>query len=236
MFEIGVFEHDERIAAAKLHRRRLEVLPGAGRDAAAGGDAAGQGNALDARVLDDVVGLFVRDQKIGVEADGRARVDQQFLEGNGALRHDAGVLHQQGVARHQMRTGDPGKLVIGKVPGLDAEDHADRAALHVAFAERRMEFLVGQEMLGILGVVGEDLGAELDFSARLVDALAHLQRHGVGQILHPVVHQGGCLGDDDGALGVGLVPPGLETLLGGGDLGLELPCRSGSQTSSGVFR
>ena len=89
------------------------------------------------------------------------------------------------VAGHQMRTGDPGKLVIGKVPGLHAEDHADRAALHVAFAERRMEVFVGEEMLGILGVVGEDLGAELHLPARLVDALAHLQRHGVRQILHP---------------------------------------------------
>ena len=30
------------------------------------------------------------------------------------------------------------------------------------------------------------------------------------------------LGDDDRALGVGLVPPGLEAGRGGGDLGLEL--------------
>ena len=40
--------------------------------------------------------------------------------------------------------------------------------------------------------------------------------------LDPVVHNGGCRGDDDGALGVGLGPPGHEMLLGFGDLGHKL--------------
>ena len=84
-------------------------------------------------------GLLVRDQKIGVQADRRARLDQELLEGDRALRHDAGVLHHQDVARHQVGTGDPGQLVVGEVPGLDAEDHADRAALHVGFADGRIE-------------------------------------------------------------------------------------------------
>ena len=117
----------------------LRFCPGPRRDAPAGRDAAGQRNALDARIVDDAVRLLVRDQQIGIQPGRRARVDPQLLEGDGALRHDAGVLHQQDVARHQMRTGDPRKLVIGKVPGLDAEDHADRAALHVGFAEGRMQ-------------------------------------------------------------------------------------------------
>ena len=75
------------------------------------------------------------------------------------MRHDAGVLHHQDVARHQMRTGDAGKLVVGKVPGLDAEDHADRAALHMGFADGRMELHRRQEALGVLGVVGEDVAS-----------------------------------------------------------------------------
>ncbi len=157
VFEICVLEHDERVATAELHRGRLEVLAGPGRDAPAGRHAAGEGHTLYPRILDEVVGLLVRDQKIGVEAGGCAGVDPQLLEGDGALRHDACVLHQQDIAGHQVRTGDPGKLVVGEVPGLHAEDHADRAALHVSFAERRMELHRSQETLGVLGVVGEDV-------------------------------------------------------------------------------
>ncbi len=95
VFEIGVFEDDERVAAAELHRGWLEVLAGACRDASAGRDAAGQRHALDARVIDDVVRLIVRDQQIGIQTGGRARLDQKLLEGDRALRHDARVLHQQ---------------------------------------------------------------------------------------------------------------------------------------------
>ena len=153
VFEIGIFEHDERVAAAELHRGRLEVLTGARRDAPAGRDAAGQRHALDARIIDQSVRLVVRNQKIGIEPGRRARVDPKLLEGDRALRHASGVLHQQHVAGHQVRTGDPGELVVGEVPGFDAEDHADRAALHVAFAESRMQLDVGQEALGVLGIV-----------------------------------------------------------------------------------
>ena len=109
-----------------------------------------------------------------------------------------------------MRTGDARELVVGKVPGLDAEDHADRAALHMGFAEGRMELHGRQEALGVLGVVGEDLRAELHFAARLADPLAHLQRHGVREFVGLVVHERGGLGDDDRPLGIALVPPGLE--------------------------
>jgi len=73
-----------------------------------------------------------------------------------------------------MRTGDTGKLVVGKVPGLHTEYHPDRAAFHVAFAETRMELDWRKKAVGILGVVGEDIGAELHLAAGLADTLAHL--------------------------------------------------------------
>ena len=110
----------------------MRFLPGARRDASAGRDAAGQRDALDTGIIDNLVGLVMRDQQIGIEADRRARLDQKLFEGDRALRHDAGVLHQQDVTRHQVRTGDPRKLIIGEVPRFDAEDHADRAALHMS--------------------------------------------------------------------------------------------------------
>ena len=140
--EVGVFQHDEGVAAAELHGGDLEVPAGARGDALARGDAAGQADALDAGVVDDLVGLLMGDEQVGVEADRRAGVEQQLLECDRALRHDAGVLHHQRIAGHQVRAGDARELVIGEVPGLDAEDHADRAALHVRLA------LVGLSLTG----------------------------------------------------------------------------------------
>jgi len=54
-FQIGIVKDDERIAVAELQRGRLEVLPGACRDAATGRGATGQRDALDPRVIDDAV-------------------------------------------------------------------------------------------------------------------------------------------------------------------------------------
>jgi hypothetical protein len=94
VFEIGIFEHDERIAAAELHRRRFEVLTGARRDAPAGCHAARQCHAFDTGIIDQIFRLIVRNQKIGVEPSRRARVRQKLLKGNRALRHTSGVLDQ----------------------------------------------------------------------------------------------------------------------------------------------
>ena len=221
MLEIGVFEDDERVAAAELHRRRFQVLAGPRRDASAGRDAAGQRDTFDTNIIDDTIRLIVRDQQIGIQPGGRARVDPQLLEGDGALRHDAGVLHQHDVARHQMRTGDPGKLVVGKIPRLHAEDHTNRAALHMAFAEGRMKLHRRQEAFGVLGVIGENIRAELDLPESLADALAHLECHRMRELVGLGMQQLRRLGDDDRALGVGLVPPGFETLFRRRDLRLK---------------
>ena len=42
-----------------------------------------------------LIGLLVRNQQIGVQTRGRARVDPKFLERDRALRHDARMLHHQ---------------------------------------------------------------------------------------------------------------------------------------------
>jgi len=143
----------------------LRFLPARARDASSGCNAARERHTFDSRVIDDAVGLIVRNQKIGIQTGGGTRLDQKFLEGNRALRHDTRVFHQYNVARHQVRTGDPGKLVVGKVPGLHTEDHADRAALHVAFAETRMQLHRRQEALGVLGIIGKDVRAEFNLAA-----------------------------------------------------------------------
>ena len=85
-----------------------------------------------------------------------------------------------------------------------------------------MQFHRRQEALGILGVIGKDVRAELHLAAGFIDALAHFERHRVRELVGLRMHDRRCLGHDDRALGIGLVPPGLEAGCGGRDLGLEL--------------
>jgi hypothetical protein len=70
-----------------------------------------------------------------------------------------------------------------------------------------------QKRFGVLGVIAQDVGAEFHLAARLVDALAHLQRFEPGEVIPMGAQQRRCLVDDDRALGVRLVLPGLETSL-----------------------
>ena len=221
VFEIGVVEDDKCVTAAELHRRGLEVLSGSRCDALARRDAAGQRHAFDAGVVDDAIRLIMRDQEIGVEPDGRARLDPKLLEGDPALRNDARMFHQQDIARHKVRTGDASELIVGKVPRLDAEDDAERAALHMAVAKARVEFDIRQETLGILGVIGEDAGAEFDLSDRFADALAHLERHDVRQFLGLFVHEGRRSRDNFRPFAIRLAPPDLVAGRGGRNLALE---------------
>ena len=98
------------------------------------GQTAGQCHPSDARIVDDPIGLLMRDEEIGKQALGSACVNPELFKLNAALRHTASVFHHQGIARHQVRAGNAGQLIEGKIPWFDAEDHADGGGLHVGFA------------------------------------------------------------------------------------------------------
>lgn len=86
------------------------------------------------------------------------------------------------------------------------------------FADGRMQFLRSQEALGVFSVVGEDIGAELDLAARLIDALAHLKRHSMRKCLCLFMEERRRFGDDFRPLGISFEPPRLETFCGGCEL------------------
>ena len=90
-----------------------------------------------------------------------------------------------------MRAGDAGELVVRKVPGLDAKQHAQGRAFHVRFADPGVQRGRCQKGLGVLGVIGQDVAAELDLTARLMNSLAHLQRFQPGEVVHMGVQQRG---------------------------------------------
>ncbi len=92
----------------------------------------------------------------------------------GALRR---VLEQDRVARHQVRAGEPGHLVVGVVPRHDPEQRADgRLADDRAAAGARRDRLVGQQRGPLVGVVAVDVDDELDLAHGLGRGLAHLAR------------------------------------------------------------
>ena len=67
-----------------------------------------------------------RQEEVRVDALGHAGVVEALLDRQGGLRVELGVLEQDRVAEHQVRSGDPDDLVERVVPRLDGEDDADR--------------------------------------------------------------------------------------------------------------
>lgn len=86
------------------------------------------------------------------------------------------MLEDDGVAEHEVGGGEPGHLVGRVVPRHHAEESADRLPTDEGFtlAGGQGDRLVGEEGRRVPGVVGVDLGAELDLPDGLVERLAHL--------------------------------------------------------------
>src|SRR5271157_5499261 len=82
---------------------------------------------------------MMRDQKVGVGARWRTSLQPKFLESDGALWNARRVLHHNDIASHQIGGGKAGELVVGKVPRLDAEEHAEGDTFDLSFARARLE-------------------------------------------------------------------------------------------------
>lgn len=150
---------------------------------------AGEGHALDAWVGYHLGDLLVGGVDVDIRADGEACLSAQALEqgrGGGALR---GVLEDDGVAQGEVRGSEPRDLIGGEVPRHDAEQHTHRGTTDngAAGAGGDGELLVGEELLGVVGVVVVDVDAEVDFALRFLERLAHL--------LHDVRRQFGTMLD-----------------------------------------
>src|ERR1017187_10859457 len=172
----------EGVAPTKLHRRLLKVLSGSGGNQLSRFDAARQRDALDPGIVDHLSDLVMRDQQVGVHAHRRTRFKPQLLKSDGALRHTPCVLHHDDIALHQVGRGKTRELVVGEVPRLNAEQHAERATFDLGFARTRLEAFGCEEALGVPGIVVEDVRTERHFASSLVDELAHLERHWAGKL------------------------------------------------------
>jgi hypothetical protein len=136
------------------------------------------------------------------------------------------MFDDHGIAGHEVRPGDTRQLVVRKVPGLDTEDHADRAAFHMRLAACRMQFDGCQKFLGVLGVVGKNARREFNLAAGFGDALAHFQRHCMREGLNLRRHQLGRLADDFRTFRIALVTPDVVGALRGRQHRLEVGIRN----------
>lgn len=144
------------------------------------------------------------------------------------------MLEHDGVAEGEVRGGEPGDLVGGEVPRHDAEEHADRAAAddRAAGTGGDVHGLVGEVLLGVVGVVVVDVHTEVDLTLRLVARLAHLPHDAVRQLvtvlgvqIAEATQQRGAVGHGAGAPPRGGLVRGVDGRghlgVGGGGVGLD---------------
>ncbi len=145
------------------------------------------------------------DAQVDHGAVGHAGLAEYRLDGVGAGGDVLGVLHHGGVAGEEGRGEEADDLPEREVPGHNGEDRAEALVADAArpgrARDRHRLKPAGAEVGG--GAAGG--GAFTDLAARLVDGLAHLQRHQAGVVLdmgvEPVgegAQQVGTLGDGHG--------------------------------------
>ena len=108
---------------------------------------------------------------------GKPARAHDVFDGQRALRHVGGVLEQAHVARHQRRRDETEDLPERKIPGHHGEHRADGLVADEALRAAGIHRLVGQQALGVLGVVAAGGGALGGLLARGLQRLAHFERH-----------------------------------------------------------
>jgi hypothetical protein len=172
LVEVRVLEHDHRVLAAEFHAALLEVGAALGRDLAAHGGGAGEGDALHARVLDQRVAHLAHAlARAGDDVEDAGR-DARLLEDLGVVEAARiggvlGRLQDDCVAGGQRRRIAARGQDAGHVPRRDDAHDAQRPARR----HRHLAVGRGQDLADRLvaerGGCAEDVGHE----ARLEHAL-----------------------------------------------------------------
>ena len=154
------------------------------------------------------------------------------------------MLEQHRVPDEQVGSGETGDLVIRVVPGHDPQQRADGGATDHGrtLTVEQLDRLVGEELLGAVGVEAVDRGGELDLADAVPVGLAHLALDDPGELVGALLVQLGhavqalsALGDGAGVLGVRAVRCGdgrAELVVG--DRGERAEDLAGGRVGDGV--
>ena len=129
--------------------------------------APGQRHAAHPRIGDYARDLVLGDAHVGVGLIWNSRPRQQVGESLRALQYVGRVFHHHGIARYQVRRDEASQMVVRKVPGFDAEQHAERSVQDRRFSRVRMDVLWLEKALAGLSVEVEDVDTELYLGAAL---------------------------------------------------------------------
>src|ERR1700730_10857168 len=151
--------------------------------------------------------LFIGDEDVGVRPLRSTSFEEQLLERQRALRNVRRMLHDQRVAEHEIGAGDACELIVGEVPRLDAEEHAQRRVFDYGFAARHLQLFGGQKRLCVVRVVLQNVGAQVDLAPRLGEQLAHLERDVLRELLALLAEDLDSILKDLFAVGQGALAP-----------------------------
>ena len=192
--EVGVGHDHERVLAAELQARRLQVAPAQRADLGAHRARAGEADLVDQaaieRLLEAGEGLRAVGQHEVEDAVGQAGVQEELGQRLGRRRRVLGRLPHRRVAAQQRGDEVPGRHRDREVAGGDDRGHADRVAegeqLLVGHLRRHglavePPALADEEVAGV-----DDL---LDLAERLGVGLADLARDQAREGLLVVLHQ-----------------------------------------------
>src|SRR5207245_4593893 len=129
-----IFEHDERIAAAQLEYRLLQVTTRLLRHLTARAIATREGYRVHARVGDDPARPFVREQHRSKQSVGETRLPEHLLDLERAARDIGRVLQNPRVPPRERWHREPEYLPEGEIPGHDHEHRTERTEAHVTIA------------------------------------------------------------------------------------------------------
>ncbi len=181
--EVGAGHDDEWIAAAELQHRFLDLPCRRAAHGAARGVAPGQGDRSDPGIFNDALNPLGVDEQRLKAAFGKAGPAEDLFDGQGALRDVGRMLEQSHVARGQRGSGEPEDLPEGEVPRHHGEDRPDRLVDDQAAIGAGLDHFVGQEALGVLGIIAAAPGALHRLVHRRLQGLAHLQHHQLAEPL-----------------------------------------------------
>ncbi len=178
-------EEDERVRAAQFQNHLLEISPGDLRNRRAGALGPGQRHPPDARVGDHPLDLLVRRIDVDVRICRETGLVEDLLDRRRRLRALWGMLEEDRVADHQIRTREPRHLVVRIVPRHDPQQHALRATAYErrSLPRQQLDRFIGHQLLGIVGIEAVDVDTEVDLTERLLDRLSHLSHDDLRQSL-----------------------------------------------------